>query len=544
MNLHRYLILMISIFALSLSLVSAQADGETLTVRLGENGITTLDPIFAGDIATQQALHSMYVGLTRIDPLTNTLQPGLAESWSRTILPNDTVLYRFEIRNDVSWVRYDHELGQVVQVLDEDGDPRMVTKEDVAYGILRAIDPDLATEYSYNLGSAIQNGIDYINGEVSVEDVGVIINLTDVGVITSSLDVDLAQVMSQVQVLPQPSWLIDELGLDWSTAENFVSYGPYALFSWLARTEMALVINPFWQGYDNVPKANIDNLRFTFMADGDTRLAYEAGEIDVLVNPAPADILPMREEFAGEFSQYPRDVVHFYGLNLRENFPTANPLFRQALAQSLDRDTLTDVIMGNGNMPATRYLPPVLLDTTDGNIQLLPYDTGQAQADFSSANLEDTSITLIYRNTIEYKALAEAVAEQWRTELGLDVELLPQDFEGSFSNREYVAVWMGDVFSDVPLSEAYFRNFVTDGDFSQASAFSDDNYDTAYDVVYGDDPIDDPAEFFRVMESTLIDDVIIIPISWSADNEFTKPNVRRTPTINGIRAFETWFVEG
>lgn len=540
---HRYLILMISIFALSLTFVSAQTDGESLTVRLGEVGISTLDPIFVADTSEQQALHSMYVGLTRYDLLTNTLQPGLAESWTRTFLPNDTVLYRFQIRNDIPWVRYDHELGQVVKVLDDNGNPRMVTKEDVAYGILRAMNPEFATDYSYTLSEAIYNGVDYLNGDASADEVGVYVNLMDVAIASANLDVDIAHIMSQTQVLPQPTWLIEEFGLDWATPDNFVSYGPYALYTWNELTEMTLVLNPYWVASEGIPKANIDNLYLTFMGDDDARLAYSAGEIDVLVNPAPADILSLSDEFTGELDQYPRDTVYVIGFNLRENFPTANPQFRQALTQAINRDALAEINLSNGTLPATRYLPPTVSDAPNADVQVLPYNTGQAQADFSEANLEDTGIDLIYRNTDELRALAEAVAEQWQSELGIEVRLSPQDYDGSFTNREFVAVWMGEIFSDEPLSKNYFGEFVTGGDFSVASSFSDENYDTAFDVVYGDEPIEDPAEFFRVMETTLLEDAIIVPMSWSADTEFTKPYVQRTPTVNGIRAFETWFVQ-
>ncbi len=542
MNLRRALIVIISLLALCLSTVSAQElEGETLTVNLGETGIATLDPIFAGDIASQQVLHSLYVGLTRMDPLTNTLQPGLAGSWSRTFLPDETILYRFAIEDDIPWVRYDPEEEQVVQVLDEDGDPRMVTISDVAYGILRALDPDLATEYSYTIGEQIDNGVNYINGEVSSEDVGILININDIGITTSGLNADIPQLMSQIQVLPQPSWLIEEFGMDWARPDNFVSYGPYALRSF-NDTTVSLIVNPFWQGTEFVPPPTIDNIIFTFLNSEDALLSYDAGEIDLIVNPAIADFTAIEETYGDELSQSPRDVVHFYGLNLRETFPTASPQFRQALAQSLDRDALASIIIGNGNAPATRYLPPTVRDAPADSASVYAFNSGQAQSNLAAAGLDETRVDLIYRNTGYFGQLATAIAEQWQSQLGIDVTLLPQDFDGSFANREFSAVWVGEAFSDTALSQSYLTPFVTDGDFSEATMFSSEDFDAAYDAIYGEAPAEDPLGFLQAMETTLLEDVIIIPISWTADTELTKPNVERTPTINGIRAFETWFV--
>jgi len=545
LNLRRAIILVFGLWALCVSAVTAQIEGETLTVRLSDDGISTLDPIFAGDLTTQQALHSMYVGLTRFDPITNALQPGLAQRWSTTTLPDGRVLYRFFLRQDIPWVKYDTEFNEVMQVENDNGNPITVSRDDVVYGILRALDPEYANEYSYQLAEAIENGVAYLDGEVPVEDLGIVVNLNDIGIVASSPEMNIPHLMSQIPMLPQPSWLIDELGLDWATAENFVSYGPYALESWVD-SELSMITNPYWDPTDAVPQADIDNLRFVFLDDEDAFLAYEAGEIDVIVNMSPDLIPSLREQYPEQFSQHARQSVQFFAMNLRESYPTEFPELRQALAHAIDRDQLAEVIRDAGYVPADRLMPPGTVNAPTTTTALtLPYDGDTAREDLMSLGAENTEIDVIYLNTGYFSTVATAVAEMWEAELGIEVNLFPQDVQGSFTNRQYGAVWIGDLYSDTLTGRSYLVPFAAENDFRTASELSSEAFDSAYNMLLAnsaDDTETDVTDLLATMERALIEEVLIIPVSWSADNELIKPNITRTPTDNGLRSFETWQV--
>lgn|GEM_PF-2739611 len=551
MNLRRSLIVILYILALSLSAVSAQRDGETLTVRLNDEGFNSIDPIFAGDLSSQQALHQLYVGLTRIDPITNTVVPGIVESWSQTPFPDNIRVYRFNMRENIPWVRYDPELNEVVQVTDAGGRARMVTHQDAVYGLLRALDSEFATENSMHLAEIILNGVEYVNGEVTADDIGISVNVDDFTITVNNPHVDLPRLLTEVQFVPQPAWLIEERGNDWAQADNFVSYGPYALFSWTTGGDMTLITNPYWQGTDAIPRPNIDNLTFTFLTDEDALLAYDAGELDMIVNAPTTDMTFLREQYPDEFTQYPRAQVHFFGVNLRENYATTDPNVRQALAQSIDLEALADIITSSGNMSATRFVPAPTSDADGVDVSTLGFNLSQAQSALARVTGDDISIGMVYLNTPYYATLAQAVAEQWETQLGIEIELYPQDAEGSIVNREFAAVWLFNSFADTPMSDSYFAPFVTGEDLSVASTFEDEAYDATFNEAFVTIPPEvdgqpvapiDRTPLISTLETTLIDNVIVIPISWEADNELTKPYVQRTPTHNGLRSFEQWLV--
>ncbi len=552
----QYILAVISVLLLtSLSITSAQVDGEILTVSFGDATIASFDPIFIRDTISEQVLRSMYVGLTQLDPMTNSVQPAFAKSWSRTFLPNDTILYRFDVPDDINWVRYDAELDAVVIVTDEDGNPRTVTKQDIAYGILRALDPEFASEDSYVLAESIYNGVAYLNGEVPVEEVGVVINLNDVSVVASSLDVDLPAILSQIQFMPQPAWLINEVGLEWTSPENFVSFGPYVMKSWATDVEIVLVSNPYWLGLDGVPQPHIETLRFVFLAGDDSILSYQAGEIDVLTNMTATDIQIMLEEdnLAGEFSQYPSNTTHFLGLNLREGFPTSNLAFRQALSSSLNREVLAQLVLNEGHVWADNFIPPSVLDAPialgnasssfDGSLSSdVEFAKAQLELAKTELGLESVAIDLIYRNTDFYKTLAATLAEMWQSELGITVNLLPQDYDGSLSNRQYAAVWVGEWIADALITESYYAPFLPDGDLSTALAFGDPNFDALFADTYDGADVENRDALLSELAAVLSDRVLIIPISWTADSELTQSYISRTPTVNGIRDFASWRV--
>ena len=98
-------------------------------------------PRSAADTTSTIYVEQLFIGLVDLDDETSDVKPELAESW--TISPDGKV-YTFHLRDDVVW---------------SDGNP--VTAYDARYGILRAIDPEVNSSYSYVLEEIIQNAREF-----------------------------------------------------------------------------------------------------------------------------------------------------------------------------------------------------------------------------------------------------------------------------------------------------------------------------------------------------------------------------------------------
>jgi oligopeptide transport system substrate-binding protein len=114
--------------------------------NIGVGDIPTLDPSLAEDTTSIQFGSELFVGLTRLHEETGEVEPGLATEWT---VSDDGTVYTFNLRDDVPWVRYNNATGEVEQVMDEEGNPRMVTAHDFVYGVRRTLNPETGGSYGY-----------------------------------------------------------------------------------------------------------------------------------------------------------------------------------------------------------------------------------------------------------------------------------------------------------------------------------------------------------------------------------------------------------
>ena len=117
----------------------------TLDWNLGSEP-PTLDPSLASDATSVAILNETMLALTELDPYTQEATPELATSWE---FSEDGAVWTFTLRDDVPWVTYQD--GEVVQVMDDSGAPRMVNAHNVVYGVKRTCDASTASGYAYVL---------------------------------------------------------------------------------------------------------------------------------------------------------------------------------------------------------------------------------------------------------------------------------------------------------------------------------------------------------------------------------------------------------
>ncbi len=550
----------------ALSVAFAQ-EPVVLRVEGGATDVPTLDPALATDSQSIQILNESYVGLTHLDEVTNIAMPGMADSWEMVENEDGSVTYTFTLRTDVPWVHYNAETGAVEEVMDADGNVRYVNAFDFAYGWERTLNPNTAGEYAYVLAPQVTGGSDYNTQEVG-EDGALTLAADTLGFEApdETTFIVTAPAFAPYQIAiygmwmarPQPQWVIEEFGELWIEPENFVAYGPFTVKEWAHDEFITIIKNPFWPGNEVAPQASIDEVQFVFL-DSTTALAeYEAGNIDYIddVDSAAIPRIKADEVLSAEYVEGTQQASYYYGFSVGvEPFDDVN--CRRAFSFAVDRQAIVDDVTQSGQVPAPYFSPPSLGITAPDPAAMedmgygIGFDPDAAVEELDicleNKGLADVSelppVTLLYNTSEGHRRIAEAIRDMWADTLGVDVQLINQDFAVYLDQRATFPVWRAGWGSDYPDA----HNFLFDV-FHSTSQNNDTGWvNPEFDALLEEaalltDPAERQALYSEAEQILVFDDVAMIPIYWYSDPELTKPYVERTYSVSGDQRFEKWSV--
>lgn len=139
-----------------------------------------------------------------------------------------------------------------------------------------------------------------------------------------------------------------------------VTSGPYALESYHAGTHTAsFVINPYYKGNYEGQKPHIERLLYRYVPEEEAVDALLRGEVN-LFNKASIDrVVEHAEDLVAQgeaigMASYPRSGFAFLAFACEQS-PTDSQAVRQAIAMSLDKDTLVETTMANSAMRVDGY---------------------------------------------------------------------------------------------------------------------------------------------------------------------------------------------
>lgn len=490
----------------------------------------------------------MYVGLTTQNEDTVETEPGIASDWD---ISEDGLTYTFYLIPDIPWVKYDAALGEVVPVTDDQGNVRVVTAQDVVYGTTRTLDPATAAEYGGTLAPWVVGGVEKLAGE-DVELGVVALDKYTVQFTSPRPAAFLIQVYAMWMSRPQPQWAIEEYGDAWTEAENFESYGPYALKEWAHDVQITLIKNPYWPGTDSVPQAKIDELTWVYLEDPAMLAAFEAGELDWIPNVPLPDIPRLTVQYPDEFRITPDICTYYYGFNTL-NPPTDNVHMRRALSMAIDRATLVQ-ILGTGEIPAGFFIRPDIVpylrqeDYADLAIWSDPEGARaelQAYFDETGTTLADLPpMTLMHNTSQRHATIAQAVQQMWKETLGIDVQITSQDSQtfNETLRRDAPAVFRQGWCYDYPDGNSFIDTFRTKGpDSNNHTNWGTDEFYALIDEAAVSTDVDHRRELYSQAEFMLVNgDAAIAPMYYYTLQQMTQPYVDRTYAVNRIEPLYKW----
>ncbi len=541
--------LIVAVLVSSISLTSAQDIKVLHTAYLP--GDVILDPSLATWNNEIQIINQTYPGLTSFDENTVEIQPGIASDWS---VSDDGLTYTFNLLHDIPWVRYDADAGEVVQIMDDAGAPRLVTAQDVVYGIQRTFDPATGSQYAGVLAPWIVGGMETLAGEAAELGVAAVDDYT-LTIITPKAASFLPMVYGMWMSRPEPQWAIEEYGDAWTEAGTYPSYGAFALKEWEHDVQVTLIKNPFFPATESLPEPKLDEVVFTYLEEPAMLAAYEAGELDWIPTIPLADLARLQAQYPDDLHIGPDTCTYYYGFNTLIA-PTDNVHMRRALSMAIDREIVVQITAG-GQIPAGFFTRP---DVAAGPSQedypdlAIHSDPEGAKAELQ-AYLDDTGltvdqippITLMHNTSSVHATIGQAIQQMWKETLGIDVQIAAQDAQtyNETLRRDAPAVWRLGWCYDYPDANSFINDvYRTKGpDSNNHTGWGPDAFYALLDEAGVTTDIQARRDLYAQAEYMLVnEDAAIAPIYYYTSQQMTKPNVERSYAVNRIERLDKWDV--
>ena len=421
----------------------AAAADQTLKWGLGSEFV--LDPGLATDTTSAKLVLNIFDPLVKLGDNLEAV-PSMAESWD---VNGPNVVYH--LRSGATW---------------SNGDP--VSAEDYEYAWKRALDPELASDYSYQL-YGIKGAVEYNECEKNCAALRdkVAVNATDdetLEVTLTSAQPWFIQQSAHSVFLPVHQATVEKFGERWTRPENIVTNGPFSVEAAQPSASITLVKNAEWRDAANV---KLERVEGRIIVDGTTAVqSFEAGEVDVLDEQLPPAETPRLKE-TPEYELYPGLGTSYYGFNVKDNIKDINQ--RRAMSLAVDRQSIIDNITQANEKPATAFTPegmPGREDIVSGEGS--PWtpasgDVEQAKELMGKAQNPKKKITIYSNESPPNKEVAEALQSMWK-QIGIDstIKILEwQQFLEFLGPPPPKAVdiyrlgWVGDFVDDINFLELW-----------------------------------------------------------------------------------------
>ncbi|PHM66962.1 periplasmic murein peptide-binding protein precursor [Xenorhabdus stockiae] len=486
------------------------AEKQEVTINNGVE-VVSLDPHVVEGGPETNVIRNLFEGLVTTD-LNGETVPGVAEKWEN----EGHQVWTFYLRKDAKW---------------SDGKP--VTAQDFVYSWRRLSDPKVGSPYaSYLQYTYILNADNILQGTKSPEQLGVKALDDQRFQVTLSRPVPyLINMLSHTPLKPVRQDVVEKFGIKWTSPENFIGNGSYILKEWVINERMVLTRNPhYWNDKESIIEKGILLPIVSGVSDVNR---YRSGEVDITNDAIPPELYQkMKQDIPDQLRTVPYLCTFYYEINHK------NPLFkdkrvREAIKLSLDRDIVTEKIMGQGQIPAYGFTPTYIGGGLTVNPEWASWTQEQRnqrarellkEAGFDASN--PLKFSLLYNTSEQNKQQAIAAASMWQKNIGAKVTLQNQEWKTSLQNRHQGnydvvrATWCGDY--NEPSS---FLNYYLSDSSNNTSFYNSEAFDNYLNQALTAKDEKTRKEFYQKAEAQLDADSGTIPVYYRVSTRLIRPTV-------------------
>jgi oligopeptide transport system substrate-binding protein len=472
-----------------------------------------LDPHVATNIAEIDLASALFEGLVTEEPVDLQPVPGVASRWE---LSPDQLTYTFYLRPNARW-----------------SDGRPVTAHDFIASWRRVLTPSLASE---NAGMLyVLRGAEAFHKGVAKDFAQVGVSAPDAQTLRVTLEHPTAYFLS---LLTHPTWLPVPLetiaasgnayarGTAWTRPGKHVGNGAFKLKDWQPNHRIILEKSPTYWDAATVRLAAIHFYPIESL-DAEER-AFRSGQLHLTYGLPFGKVDAYRASSSPLLRTDPYLNTYFFRLNVR-SAPLSNEKIRRALALAVDRQAIVEKLLRGGQTSATAVTPAGLPDYTPPAGS--PLDLTAARALLTEAGFPGGKglppLELLHNTSGNNRLIAEAVQEMWKRDLGIEVQLVNQEYKVVLAERRSgrYQILLGDWVGDY-LDATTFLDLWRSDSGNNHTGWASTEYDALlFAAARAADPAARAAQLQQA-EAVMLHAAPVIPIYYNTHAFLAQPSVK------------------
>lgn len=473
------------------------ADAAVFHYAVGHE-VQDLDPHVVTGAPERAVLAALFEGLVAEREDGRGTEGGVAENWASS---PDGLRWVFHLRRSARW---------------SNGAP--VTAHDFVASYRRILSPGLGAEFAYNL-FPLAGAEDFHAGRLR--------DFSEVGV--KALDDHTLQLTLRhrtpflLDMLKHYTWFPVHLptleqhggvlrrGSAWTRPESFVGNGPFVLTSWRPQDRIVVTRSPtYWDR----ARVTLESVHFHPTENIETQeRMFRTGALHRTAELPLSKVPVYRREHPAVYRQDPYYGVYMYRLNV-SRAPLTDVRVRRALSLAIDREAIVSRVTQGGQQPAYQYCPPAEKYRSRARLMGDPAAARQLLAEAGFAGGRGfPRLELLYNTSESHRAIAEAIQQMWRRELGIGVELVNREWKvylDAMHQRSY-DIARGGWIANYADPHTFFDVFLGGGG-NNMTGYANVEYDRLVSAALRSGSEEERGEIYQQLDALLMRDVPVIPI--------------------------------